>query len=133
MFVYTIHRQPPLVVARFAGRVSAADILGFFAQLDADPAYVRSMNGLVDLIGAQPALEPEELKALADDVADRKLKHGRWGLLVDQPRATALSLLYTKAVASRYRLKVFSTVDGLSDYLGIDARPYLAARADDDS
>jgi hypothetical protein len=133
MFVYTIHADPPLVVARFAGNVSASDILAFFAQLDGDPAYERSMSGLVDLRDAQPALEPEELKGLADAAVERKLKRGRWGLLVEQPRATALSMLYTKAVASRYHLKVFSTLDGLSDYLGFDARPFLASRPADNA
>ena len=131
MFVYAIHAEPSLVVARFAGSVNSADILRFFAQLDADPAYERSMNGLVDLREALPALEPEELKGLADDAVERKLKRGRWALLVEQPRATALSMLYTKAVAARYRLKVFSTLDGLSEYLGIDARPYLSPRSGD--
>ena len=127
MFSYLIHQEAQLVVARFGGEVDAADFRRFFDRLNVDPDYVHSMNGLVDLRWLLPNISPEELHDLADYVVSMNLKNGRWALIVDQPRATALSMLYTKAIDSRYALQVFSTLEGVSGYLGINAADFLEA------
>ncbi len=125
MFAYLIHPETQLVVARFEGRIDAAEFRQFFDCLDGDPAYLRTMNGLVDIRWVEAALGMEEIQGLADYAVAKQLKRGRWAVLVDLPKPTALSMLYTKAVDSRYDFQVFSTVPGVSEYLGIDVSGYL--------
>lgn len=129
MFSYAIHPEAHLVVARFAAGIDAAEILAFFTQLEADPAYERTMNGLVDARGTEVEMTLEDIRALARHVLERSFKHGSWAIFVDQPKATALSMLYTKAVDSQYSFQVFSTARGISEYLGINAADYLGPAA----
>jgi hypothetical protein len=127
VYAYTIHANARLVVVRFAPGTAAASILDFFGALEADPAYERSLNGLVDARGIEVDMALEDVRGLARHVVEKGLKTGRWAMLVDQPKATALAMLYTKAVDSAYSFQVFSTASGISAYLGIEAADYLGS------
>lgn len=129
MFSYAIHPEARLVVARFAAGIDAAEILAFFTQLEADPAYDRTMNGLVDARGTEIEMTLEDIRGLARHVLERGFKNGNWAILVDQPKATALSMLYTKAVDAQYSFQVFSTARGISEFLGINAADFLGPTA----
>ncbi len=129
MYTYAINADAQLVVVRFEAGTKAADILGFFVELEADPAYAHTMDGLVDLRGIELEISLEDVRELAEHVISRGLKSGRWAVYVDQPKATALAMLYTKAVDAQYSFQVFSTAAGISSHLGINASDYLRPSA----
>lgn len=129
MFTYAIHPEARLVVVQFAQGIDAAGILAFFTQLEADPAYDRTMDGLVDARGVEVDMGLDDIRALAQHVIERGLKSGNWAMYVDQPKITALAMLYTRAVDTQYNFQVFSTVGGVSEFLGIDALRFLGPTA----
>jgi hypothetical protein len=119
-----------LSIVQWFGQVTFADVLAWLDEMIATPSFSVDFDGVVDLRKADLALmRPDEVKAIAQNMIDRRLTRGKWVHLVAGPMETALSLMYSRAVSEQYRMHVFSTIESAAEFLGRDAAT-LAAIAD---
>lgn len=125
MHDHTIFEPERLVLVRFSGPTDQAALRAAIEALARDPHYSPSYDGICDLRAAALSVTPEEAKAAATRVASDRTILGKWALLIDDPRGTALATLYVGALAGQHPLKVFSSIEGVAEYLKRDLRAIL--------
>ena len=120
MHEYRVDPDQRIVQERFRGRLLLEDLIAGMSAVADDPACPLAYDIIVDLLDAELAVHHSEMLALLDvhdgryDVAE---ENGRTALIADDPRTTALAMLFVNKVATR-EAKVFSNHD--------DARRWLA-------
>ncbi len=125
MHSHTIFEAERLILLGFSGTV---DYLGLMEGLDGlaqDPDYSRDHDGICDLRKARLEMTPGEVRMAAVQIATEQRTVGKWAIMIDEPRGTALATLYVNAIAGQHSLRVFSTVAGVSEYLKRDLGPIL--------
>lgn len=131
-FRYAIQPED-LILVRFEGPVSVAELTASAEAICHDPRYVRGSDGLVDLTKVLVTIPPQDIRRLVDfTLARRKHGSGRWAALVASPLATAYTMLYQRGVSARHPFAVFSTYERASVFLGhaIDQRQLVSALAE---
>jgi hypothetical protein len=125
MHSHTIFEAERLILLEFSGTV---DYLGLMEGLDGltqDPDYSRDHDGICDLRKARLEMTPGEVRMAAVQIATEQRTVGKWAIMIDEPRGTALATLYVNAIAGQHSLRVFSTVPGVSEYVKRDLGPIL--------
>lgn len=123
-FTYDIFPAERLIVARYAGRFTFAELVATAERMWADPRYSRSFDGAVDLTDSAVGVGMDDFRALVNFLRDHKnTSQGRWAAVATSPLATACSLIYSRALASRHTFEVFATFPGASSFLGFDLGP----------
>ena len=123
-FSYEIHPERRVILQRFAGQFSLADLVAASRRLWADPLYSVKYDGIVDLSGTSMSISMEDLRALIGFFQDSpETSTGRWGAVVSTPLATACAMIYRRALAPRHQFEVFSTWGGACGFLGQELRP----------
>ncbi|MES2691911.1 MAG: hypothetical protein V4773_00470 [Verrucomicrobiota bacterium] len=120
-FDYEIYPEQRMIVARYAGRFSLADLVAATERMWDDPRYSMSFDGIVDISDGSVGVAMADFRAMLDIVRrSGKTSRGRWAAVAGTPLATACGILYQRALAHRHAFEVFSTVDGACSYLGIN-------------
>jgi hypothetical protein len=115
---YRIDENAQLVVLSFAGEVGYGDLVACINECRSDPRYSPSFRGVADLRNVTLNLTRQEVIDLAGYVVGNEMTSGTWALLADNPQNTALSFLYMSVASQQYPIRVFSSVEAASDFLG---------------
>ena len=119
-FTYDIFPDQRMILARYAGRFSFADLKTAAERLWADPRYSESYDGLVDISDGSVAVEMGDFRQLVQFVkGSAKTSRGRWAAVAVSPLATAIAMFYQKSLAGRHTFEVFSTRESACRFLGI--------------
>ena len=116
---FTILREQRLILLRFRGYVTLADIKLGAEQLWADPAYNPSFNGIVNLEGVTTRAGLDELQALIGFLQRRNPSIGQWVAVFTEPKSTTLGLLFKAAWPGPFRLEVVSTWEAACRFLDV--------------
>lgn len=100
-------------------------LLEFYKKVAAHKNFSKDYVGLVDMREARLDFTPGQAAMLARFVVDSDFTRSRWVLLVSEPLATALSLVYQDVVIEQHELFVVSTLDAASEYLGLDLKSII--------
>lgn len=120
-FDYEIYPEKRLIVTRYAGAFTLADLTKVARRLWSDARYARSFNGVVDLTDMGVSVGRSDFQALMDFVREHKdTSEGRWAAVASSPLATACGLLYKRALAKRHTFDVFSTFEAAGAFVGAD-------------
>ncbi len=124
---YEILPAQRLILQRFAGRPSLADLLAATRQLWADPLYSKLYDGIVDLSGSSVGISMDDLRALISFLRQSdQTSTGRWGAVTCSPLTTACAMIYQRALAPRHEFEVFSSWDAACGFLGVKLPPLPA-------
>lgn len=130
-FDYEIYPEERIIVTRFAGRFTFADLSALSLRLWSDARYSRSYDGIVDLTDSTLGVARMDLQALIEFVrGHEKTSEGRWAAVTDSPIAAACSLIYQRGIMGRHTFEVFSTVEAAGWFLGVDFGPGSMLDAD---
>jgi hypothetical protein len=127
MHSHTIFETERLVLFKFSGTLDHQTLMDSLRALFQDPKFSREYDGVTDLRSVLVKMTPDEVRAAAKKVASDQAILGRWAILIDEPRGTALATLYMGALAGQHPLRVFSTTAGVSEYLKRDLGMILPA------
>src|SRR3954466_15466577 len=108
-----------LMIVHCFGPVAFDEVVAWLDEMVAAPDFSPDFDGANRVRKADLArMRPEEVKAIARVMVERKLTRGRWVHLADGPAETALSMMYSRAVSEQYRMHVFSTLESAAEFLG---------------
>lgn len=129
-FSYTIDPQQKLVLERFTGRFTVAEIIESVRLLWTDPRFDRSFAGIVDISGMEPTHDLSDLRAVLGFLKEERarISTGRWAIVATSPLATAGAFLYQKAMAGTHPLEVFSTHEAAVEWLGLSDATLAVAK-----
>jgi len=126
MIRYQIDEQLGVVIARMEGEVYYQELVDWHHELWAQSNYAKHYKGIGDQRGACMKLSPEEVEAIARLGEESGMTKGRWALLVDAPRETALAMVYGDVSGEMHEMRPFATEAAASAYLGLDVAALLA-------
>lgn len=126
MINYRIDSRNGIIVSRFSEVVDYQELIQWYQALERDEHFSNRLNGVTDMRGARVALEREDMEKIFRYVIDRRLTLGRWALLIEEPKITALSMIYERYVGDFHESEIFSSEEGASEYLGIDVVALLS-------
>ncbi|CAN5568883.1 hypothetical protein BH09VER1_BH09VER1_30970 [soil metagenome] len=129
-FQYTVLVDQSLILVRFDGSFSVADLTGSAVTICADERYVRGFDGLIDLSGVEISISVEDVRELVAYTLERKKHgHGKWAVLVTGPIATAYMMVFQHGVDGEHPVSLFSSFEGVSEFLDreIDRKSFEAA------
>ena len=109
-----------LILLRFRGYVTLADIQRGVEQLWADPAYDRFYNGIVNLEGVTTRAGLDELQALIRFLQKRSLSVGQWVVVFTEPKTTALGMMFKAAWSGSFNIEIVSTWEAACRFLRVD-------------
>jgi hypothetical protein len=128
-FSYEIHPDRRVILQRFTGQFSLADLLAAVRRLWADPMYSRNYDGLVDLSETSMGISMADLRALIGFLRQSpETSTGRWGAVVSSPLTTACAMIYRRAAAPRHQFEVFSSWSAACAFLGQELPPLAGQR-----
>jgi hypothetical protein len=110
-----------LIITSCVGDVSPDEILASIRALRTDPRYRPEYHGVCDATNATFAFGANEARLLAREIGggtDRS--KGKWAFLIDEPRSTALVLVFGSARDPATPVRVFVTASAASEWLGIE-------------
>jgi hypothetical protein len=111
-----------LLVERFEGRVRMDDIISLKLREIAAGLTEGGIRGITDMRFAQFDFGATEIRRFVDWVAENPshMIDSRWGLIVDDPKETGLTMLYQQLIPISKESQVFSTLDATIDWLGLE-------------
>ena len=95
-------------------------LMDFFKEVSAHEDFSKDYMGLADMREGELLMNPEQSAKMARFVIDSDYSRARWVLLVSEPAATALSLVYQDIVVEQHAIFVASTMEAASEYLRLD-------------
>lgn len=126
-YSYTILRERRLVLCRYRGYVTLADIKQGVETLWSDPAYDPSFNGIVNLDGVTTRAGLDELKALLGFFQTRNASSGRWVVVFSEPKPTTLGMLFKAAWSGPFHIEVVSTWEAACRVLKVNLPVFTGA------
>ena len=119
-FSYEIFPEQRLILQRYTGNPSLADVVASTRRLWADPRYSKTYDGIVDLSSSSAGISMGDLRALIGFMQQNdQTSTGRWGAVTSSPVTTACAMLYQRALAPRHKFEVFSSWDAACGFLGV--------------
>ncbi|MFD2110857.1 hypothetical protein [Thiorhodococcus fuscus] len=123
---FDIYPERRLVVGRFAGPIDYQDVIAWVKDAMGEETFSSDYDGVVDLRRSTlKEARPDRARFVANYTIDEGFTQGRWAILVDRPKETALSYIFSSIAAGRYPVQVFSTTDAASIYLRRDLSDLL--------
>lgn len=104
-------------MVRFRGHVSLTDIVSGVRQLWADPLYQTEYDGLVDLADTTTRATVADLRSLLTFLTHAKVSRGRWVGIFNEPKPTALAMLFKAANPLPLSFEVVSTWEAACAHL----------------
>jgi hypothetical protein len=121
-FEYTIFPKDGLVLERFTGRVTLAELHELMDVLWADEAYQKTFDTIVDLTEAAFDLDRHDMASLTEFLGDAPdAGTGRVAILASKPLETALGFLFQSNIAMQREVAVFSTWASVREFLDLPA------------
>lgn len=117
---FTILSDHQLILCRFRGHVTLADIKRGTELLWADPAYDPSYNGIVNLEGVTTRAGLDELQALIGFFQARNSSTGQWVVVFSEPKSTTLGMLFKAAWSGSFRIEIVSTWEAACRFLNVN-------------
>lgn len=106
---FEIFPEQRIVLVRYRGEVTAADLIEGTRALWADPRYDPRFEGIVDLSDHRLRASTDDFRAYLDFLVEQpKTSTARWAAVATTPLATAFGLLYQRALARRHPFGVYS-------------------------
>lgn len=127
MIEYLIDDQAGTIVARFSEDVGFDDLLQWYESIQKDEHFSNQLDGITDMRGARMALTRDDMARIFTYIVKRRLALGRWALLIEEPKVTALTMIYERYIGDVHESEVFSSEEGASEYLGVDVGGMLGA------
>lgn len=124
---HTILPEQRLILCRFRGQVTLADILRGVEALWADPAFNPEFNGIANLEGVTTRAGVEDLQALIAFFEKRNASRGRWAVVFSEPKPTALGMIFKAAWPGPFNIEVVSTWEAACRFLHVEI-PAFAPR-----
>jgi hypothetical protein len=120
-FDYKIYVDKKLIIESFTGNIDFVFFKESMLKDFKDPNYINLKFGVCDLRNANLKLTNTEIK----DAFDFALQYDnnkaiRWATLTKGPNETAMAMIYELQAEKHYGYKIFSTLEGASNYLGIN-------------
>lgn len=113
-----------LVATRLTGDVTYDDLIRWYEEIERDERFSKDFKGVSDMRRVNMKLTRSDMTRLIDYVTERRLILGRWAILVEDAKVTALSMIYGRE-SDLHEMEVFSSEEAASDYLGLDVQPVL--------
>nr|CRH07055.1 protein of unknown function [Candidatus Magnetococcus massalia] len=107
------------------GDITLEDEIRGYQTVMADPAFDPSFNGLYDMRRANILGDGTSAREVARFMREEAKISGRWALIVDSPRLTALAMVYGDENRDQHHLGLFVSTEAASDYLGLEVDPLL--------
>lgn len=121
MYRYRILPKEHLVVAELEGEITDRELHDCFECIKADRDYCTCSKGLIDYRNADTSqLKPHEVHLVPEKTDDQN----QWSVLMDEPRAVALALIYASDKGIKEEI-CFSTIEGVSKHLNCDMHEIL--------
>lgn len=118
-YTHSILAGHRVIIQRYRGPVSLADVQSSTTKLWADPAYDRTFDGISDLTQSTAAASVQDVKALHELVSrSAHCSTGRWAVITNDPAITALTILYSK-ICPQPSIAVFSTWSAACSHLHV--------------
>jgi hypothetical protein len=119
-FYYKIFKDKKLIIEKYSGDIDFEFFKECMLKDFNDPEYQNMKLGICDLRKARFKLTNVEIK----EAFEFALKHDknltiRWATLTKGPNETAMAMIYELEAEKHYGYKIFSTLEGASNYLGI--------------
>lgn len=119
--LYAIFPEKRLIVQRYVGAFSLAELQASAERLWADSGYSPSYDVLSDLTSASIGLSAAEARRFAEFVNSHPRKgEGRLAAVLSSPTETALALLFQRLVSARAQMEVFCTWEAACAYLAVE-------------
>lgn len=116
--VFDFQPDKELILTVCSGTVSGAEIVECVRAIRRDPRYRPELNGVCDVREGTFAFGVEEARALAREIGASEVRsNGKWAFLIDEPRATALVLVFGSERGAESPVQVFATARSASDWL----------------
>jgi hypothetical protein len=107
-----------LILTACTGSISTSEIIECVDAIRRDPRYRRELNGVCDVREGTLAFGAEDARAIAREIgAGENGSRGKWAFLIDEPRATALVLVFGSERGAKSPVRVFATARSASDWL----------------
>jgi hypothetical protein len=119
-FDYLIQPDLRCIAVRFTGSVTAADVMVAIGKLWADPFYDRAFSGICDLSQATPNGTAEDVQKLVGFFQTPKISVGRWAIVTNDPRFTALGLLFKVSTGGKPWVEMFNSWECACSFLKVD-------------
>ncbi len=116
---FKIYSEMNLIVVRFTGPIDFQDIYDWVNEAYKSEEYSKAYDGIVDFRDAVfKQTRPKKILELVAHMLKLDFTKGTWGILVNSPMETALSLIYTQEAAQTHPVSIFSTVEGAAKFIG---------------
>jgi phosphoketolase len=116
------NQQSEILETEFTKDVTLEEIINYIISIKENKTYPRLLKVKTNATKANFDFSINALKTIAieNDKLLEKYDFIRHAIIVDNPRTTAISMLYKKLAEKndKYRFNVFSTDEGASDWLG---------------
>jgi hypothetical protein len=118
---YCVFPENKLVVQKFTGSISFAEIKAAAEKLYSDPAFNSQFDRITDIREASIEMSREELRDFGMKIIEQDQdSHAKRAMLVADIKDTALALIYEKMVTIGQSLKVFSTTSAVCQWIGLE-------------
>ena len=111
-----------LILTACVGQVSFREIMSCVLDCRSDPRYRREYAGICDVREGTFTLGVDEVRSMAEQIgagADRSA--GKWAFLIDEPKSTALVMVFGSARDPATPVRVFVTLPAACEWLDADA------------
>ncbi|MEB3161863.1 MAG: hypothetical protein VKK80_01425 [Prochlorothrix sp.] len=117
-YIYSIDPEQRLITERYQGVVTIHNIKNAIQTLAADPLFCPDYSSLVDLRVCDFKFDLQDLEELLSCHHQVfGITEGKTALVVNNPRDTALSVLFKNYVDGARQIDVFSTCEAAQDWL----------------
>lgn len=122
-YSHTINPKRRLIIQRFDGSLSLANVCDGAEKLWADPQYDPAFDGITDLSHSVANGTVDDVRSLCRFVLNRpKASTGRWAIVTNDPKITAFVLVFSR-LAPKPALSVFSTWAAATAFMQVESLP----------
>jgi len=126
VFHYVIIREINCIALRFSGALSPSDVIAATKHLWDDPQYNRTYNIIADLRNCKTGAEVSDIGSLVRFLIDKpSLNRGAWAVVMEDPRMTALGMLFKSRSGFLNRFELFSSWESACRFLDVDLEPSI--------
>ncbi|GAB6042122.1 hypothetical protein [Endothiovibrio diazotrophicus] len=125
MIEYQINKTIGVMTVRFRGEVTYDDLIHWYEEIAENRDFSSKLDGVTDMRQAKLLLERDDMARIGEYITHHQLIFGRWAILVEDTKATALSMIYGRHTGEVHEAEVFSSDEAASAYLGVEITPLL--------
>ncbi|KKI99628.1 hypothetical protein [Prochlorothrix hollandica] len=117
-YSYTIFPEQRLIIEQYRGKATVAGLKESVHSLSIDPKFSADYDIIVDLRHCDFKFDPQDLEEfLGFHHKIYGISDSKTAMIVDNPRDTALSVLFKSYVEGARSIEVFSTLDAAKEWI----------------